>query len=227
MFLPHLKLLTHKVVLLFKLSNYINYFINLFGNICVSKLAFYTQFNLQKPYKVSEDASSFSEDLSKVGVRVEQWPTMTHLSSAPILEEDVLKIYANEIERVMSEYNYNQVDLATMKPNDTFAVSIRGRYLSEHTHEEDEARFFLAGKVLIYLNIDENIHILECGCGDFVLIPAGVKHWMDIGPSPDYTVIRWFNSKKAFINNFTESFTAEATPRWETIYSEAHFDIQQ
>lgn len=191
----------------------------------MSKLAFYTQFNLQKPYKVSEDANAFSEDLAKVGVRVEQWPTMPHLSSTPILEEDVFKIYAKEINRVKSEYNYNHVDLATMRPNDAFAVSIRGRYLSEHTHEEDEVRFFLEGKALIYLNIDGLIHILECTCGDFVLIPAGVKHWMDIGPKPEFSVIRWFNSKSAFINNFTESFAAEATPRWETIYSEAHFNI--
>tara|TARA_R110002049_G_scaffold7928_3_gene44503 strand:- start:1389 stop:1970 length:582 start_codon:yes stop_codon:yes gene_type:complete len=193
----------------------------------VSKLAFYTQFNLQKPYKVSEDASACTDHLAKVGVRVEQWPTIAHLSSAPILEEDAFKIYANEIKRVKSQYNYNHADLAMMRPNDAFAVSIRGRYLSEHTHEEDEVRFFLGGKVLIYLNIDERIHILECSSGDFVFIPAGVKHWMDIGPMPDFTMIRWFNSKKAFINNFTESFAAEATPRWETIYSEAHFNIQQ
>lgn len=191
----------------------------------MSKLAFYTQFNLQKPYKVSEDACQFSGDLAEVGVRIEKWPTLAHLPSAPILEEDILKIYAKEISRVKSEYSYTQVDLATMKPNDAFAISVRGRYLSEHTHEEDEVRFFLAGKVLIYLNINQKIHILECSRGDFVIIPAGVKHWMDIGPKPDFSVIRWFNSKKAFINNFTASFAAEATPRWETIYSEAHFNI--
>jgi 1,2-dihydroxy-3-keto-5-methylthiopentene dioxygenase len=193
----------------------------------VSKLAFYTQFNFQRPYKVAENAHEFSEDLAKLGIRVEQWPTLAHLPSADILEEDVFKIYGNEINRVKSELGYNQVDLATMKPNDAFAISVRGRYLSEHIHEEDEVRFFLSGKVLIYLNIKQKVHILECTRGDFVIIPAGVKHWMDIGPKPDFSVIRWFNSKKAFINNFTESFAAEATPRWETIYSEAHFNINK
>ncbi len=191
----------------------------------MSKLAFYTQFNLHKPYKVSEDLNEFSEDLAEVGVCVERWPTLSHLPSAPILEDDIYKIYGKEIERVKNQYGYSQVDLATMKPNDAFSISVRGRYLSEHTHEEDEVRFFLAGKVLIYLNINHKIHILECTKGDFVIIPAGVKHWMDIGPKPDFSVIRWFNSKKAFTNNFTASFAAEATPRWETIYNEAHFTV--
>lgn len=191
----------------------------------MSKLAFYTQFNLHKPYKVSEDASAFSGELVEAGIRIEKWSTLAYLPNAPILEEDVFQIYVKEINRVKSDYNYTHVDLATMKPNDAFAISVRGRYLSEHTHEEDEVRFFLAGKVLIYLNINQKIHILECSRGDFVIIPAGVKHWMDIGPKPDFSVIRWFNSKKAFINNFTESFAAEATPRWETIYNEAHFNV--
>jgi 1,2-dihydroxy-3-keto-5-methylthiopentene dioxygenase len=191
----------------------------------VSKLAFYTQFNLQKPYKVSENFTDFSEDLSEVGVQIERWPTLTHLSSAPILEDDVFKIYGKEITRIKAEYNYSQVDFTTMKPNDAFAISVRGRNLSEHTHDEDEARFFLSGKVLIYINIDQKIHILECTKGDFVIIPAGVKHWVDIGPKPEFSVIRWFNSKKAFVNNFTSGFVAEATPRWETIYTEAHFKV--
>ncbi len=189
----------------------------------MSKLAFYTQFNLQKPYKISEDASLFSEKLAEVGVHFEQWPTMTHLPNAPVLESDVFKIYRDQITKVKESFGYSQVDVVTMKPTDAFSVSVRGRYLSEHTHEEDEVRFFLAGKVLVYLNINHKIHILECSRGDFVIIPSGVKHWMDIGPKPDFSVIRWFNSKNVFTNHFTDSFVAEATPRWEAIYNEAHF----
>lgn len=191
--------------------------------IIVSKLAFYTQFNLQKPYKVSEDISDFSEDLLEVGVRIEQWNTISHHPSAPLREEDIFKIYSNEIARIKGEYGYHQADYSTMKPDDAFAISVRGRYLSEHIHEEDEVRFFLSGRVLIYLHINQKIHILECCKGDFVLIPVGVKHWMDIGPSPDFSVIRWFNTKKAFINQFTQGLVAEATPRWETIYAQDHF----
>ena len=133
----------------------------------MSKLAFYTQFNLQKPYKVSDDVSLLSEELAEVGVCFEQWPVMAHLPGTEILENDVFNIYRNEITRVKHSFGYSQVDLATMKPQDAFAVSVRGRYLSEHTHEEDEVRFFLAGKILVYLNINHNIHILECTRGDF------------------------------------------------------------
>lgn len=191
----------------------------------MSKLAFYTQFNLQKPYKVSDDVTEFSEELSEAGVHFEQWKTFSHLPNAPILEEDVFKIYREDIDRVKGLYGYTQVDLATMKPDDAFSISVRGRYLSEHTHEEDEVRFFISGKVLVYLHINHKIHILECTKGDFLIIPAGIEHWMDIGPKPNFTVIRWFNSKKAFVNQFTEGYVAEATPRWETIYNESLFNV--
>ncbi len=190
------------------------------GSSDVSKLAFYTQFNLQKPYKVSEDAKCLSEELAEVDVRFEQWSTVAHLPGAPIKEEAVLNIYRDQISKVKDSFGYSQVDIATMKPSDAFSVSVRGRYLSEHTHEEDEVRFFLTGKVLVYLNINHKIHILECTRGDFIIIPAGVKHWMDIGPKPEFSVIRWFNTKNAFVNQYTESFVAEATPRWETIFNE-------
>lgn len=189
----------------------------------MSKLAFYTQFNLQTPYKVSEDVAVFSEELAEVGVCFEQWSMLAHLPNTTIVEDDILGIYQAQIEKVKETYGYAQVDVTTLKPSDAFAMSVRGRYLSEHTHEEDEARFFLSGKVLIYLNINHKIHILECGRGDFVIIPAGVKHWMDTGPKPDFSVIRWFNTKNAMNNDFTDSYIAEATPRWEAIYNEAYF----
>lgn len=191
----------------------------------MSKLAFYTQFNLQRPYKVSDDVNKFSEELSEVGVRFEQWSTLSLLPNTPIIEDDVLKMFSHEINQVKDKFGYTQVDVATMKPNDAFSISVRGRYLSEHTHEEDEVRFFLAGKVLVYLHINQKIHILECMKGDFIIIPAGIRHWMDIGPKPNFSVIRWFNSKKAFVNDFTSGFVAEATPRWETIYNESLFNV--
>lgn len=187
----------------------------------MSKLAFYTQFNLQKPYKVSDDVSEFSDELRDAGIHFEQWPTVTHLPNTEIREDDVFNIYKDQIADVKKRFNYTQVDVSTMKPDDAFSISVRGRYLSEHTHEEDEVRFFLAGKVLVYLHINHKIHILECTKGDFIIIPAGIKHWVDIGPKPNFTVLRWFDSKKAFTNQFTSGFVAEATPRWETIFNES------
>lgn len=189
----------------------------------MSKLAFYTQFNLHKPYRVSDDVDCLSDALAEAGILYQHWSCLSVLPNCVISELDMLDLFSEQIEQVKSNYGYNEADVAIMKPGDAFAVSVRGRYLSEHTHEEDEARFFIAGKTLMYIHANQKVHILECNRGDFVIIPKGIKHWMDIGPKPDFSVIRWFNSKRAFVNQFTDGFVAEATPRWETIYGEAHF----
>jgi 1,2-dihydroxy-3-keto-5-methylthiopentene dioxygenase len=189
----------------------------------MSKLAFYTQFNLQQPYRISDDALICTETLAQFGIRFEQWRNLSVLPGLSMQDEDIISLYSDQVERVKSELGYTCVDIATMKPDDAFSISLRGRYLSEHTHDEDEVRFFLSGNVLVYLHINQKIHILECTRGDFIVIPAGIKHWMDIGPKPEFSVIRWFNSKNAFKNHFTEGYVAEATPRWETIYSETRF----
>lgn len=186
----------------------------------MSKLAYYTQFNLQKPYRVSDDVMSCTETLAEYGIRFEQWTHLSMLPGLTINDDEVMSFYLEPIERVKREFGYAYVDIATMKPDDAFSISVRGRYLSEHTHDEDEVRFFLSGNVLVYIHVNQKIHILECTRGDFIVIPKGIKHWMDIGPKPDFSVIRWFNSKSAFKNQFTESYVAESTPRWETIYGE-------
>lgn len=188
----------------------------------MSKLAFYTQFNLQRPYRVSDDVISCAETLAEFGVRFEQWTNVSVMPGLHMKDEEIMSLYLEPIERVKRELGYTQVDIATMRPDDAFAISVRGRYLSEHLHDEDEVRFFLSGNVLVYIHVNQKIHILECTRGDFIVIPKGIKHWMDIGPKPEYSVIRWFNSKNAFKNQFTESYVAEATPRWEAIYGEAH-----
>jgi len=189
----------------------------------MSKLAFYTQFNLQKPYRVSDDVMSCAETLAEFGIRFEQWTNLSLLPGLSIPDEEILTLYNKQIDKVKRELGYPHVDIATIKPGDAFSISVRGRYLSEHTHDEDEVRFFLSGSALVYIHVNQKIHILECTRGDFIVIPSGIKHWIDIGPKPEFSVIRWFKTKNAFKNNFTEGYVAEATPRWEAIYGETHF----
>jgi len=191
----------------------------------VSQLAQVSQFNLQKPYNVSNDFKTLACQLAEDGIRFEQWGTPSDLSSSSssLNDADTLSLYESEIERIKKEYGKESTDLVSVKGGDAFSISIRDRYLSEHCHSDDEIRFFLEGSVLIYIHINERVHILQCGKGDFIVIPKGVKHWLDIGPKPEFTAIRWYNSIESLENLFTGSIVAESSPRWETIYEESHF----
>jgi 1,2-dihydroxy-3-keto-5-methylthiopentene dioxygenase len=189
----------------------------------VSQLALYSQFNLMKPYQVSDDFETLESQLAGDGIHFSRLPLFAVLPNANFSSDQVLSLYASQIEEIKQEYNYLHADIASVQPSDPFSMAIRGRYLSEHKHREDEVRLFLDGEVLVYIHVNERIHILQCGKGDFIIIPKGIKHWMDIGPNPKFTSIRWFNSKAGLVNEFTGSYVAESTPRWETVHSESHF----
>ena len=190
----------------------------------MSQLALYSQFNLQRPYKVSDDLSTLTAELADDGIFFSQVPLLTTLPNAQLGQDQLLKLYQSLVDDIKREYNYLYADVAQLcNEKDPFAVSMRAQYISEHIHTEDEARFFIDGRVLVYIHVNEKIHILQCGPGDLVIIPKSVKHWMDIGPKPCFTSIRWYSTKEGLKNEFTGSCVAESIPRWETILEKEHF----
>ena len=174
---------------------------------------------MRKPYLVSSDVDDVAGYLAEDGVRFEQWQlrSQSEVEDQLCRDDEILNRYHAEIEALKIEQGYNFVDVVSVKKTDNFVSARRNHFLSEHVHTEDEVRLFLGGTVLIYLHINARIHILQCERGDFLTIPKGVKHWLDMGPTPEYRCIRWFNTKEGFKNQLTGSCVAESAPRWESI----------
>jgi len=178
---------------------------------------------MRKPYLVSSDIDDVAGYLAEDGVRFEQWQLRTQSENADRLcrTDEILNRYHVEIEKLKSERGHQYADVISLKKTDNFTAARRNNFLSEHIHTEDEIRLFLSGTVLIYLHINARIHILQCERGDFLMIPKGVKHWLDMGPAPEYSCIRWFSSQEGLKNQLTGSYVAESTPRWETILGDS------
>lgn len=185
----------------------------------MSQLALYSLFNLKEPHQVSEDVDVLASQLGEDGILFKRLPVVSTLPNAQLSSDEILMLNQEQVEKIKHEYSYQCADVASIKKNDRFSMLIRSRYLSEHTHSEDEARFFLSGSVLLYIHINERIHMLNCTKGDLVIIPSGVKHWLDVGPNPNFTCIRCYNKYEGLSNLLTGSYIAEATPRWETIFN--------
>jgi 1,2-dihydroxy-3-keto-5-methylthiopentene dioxygenase len=188
----------------------------------VSQLALYNQFNLRAPLKVSDDHAIQVAELAEDGIYFAQHDILTMLPNTSPTGDQLLKLYEELVENVKREHNYLYADIARIHEDDVHGVVLRSQYISEHTHNEDEARFFIEGAVLVYIHVQEKIHILQCGAGDLLIIPKKVKHWMDIGPQPHFTAIRWYNTRGGLQTEFTGSYVAESTPRWETIYNDSN-----
>ncbi len=54
-----------------------------------------------------------------------------------------------------------------------------------------------------------------CEEGDLISVPAGTRHWFDMGPNPRFTAIRLFTNADGWIANFTGDTIADRFPRHE------------
>ena len=100
-----------------------------------------------------------------------------------------------------------------MYPDHPDRVALRQKFLSEHTHGEDEVRFFVEGAGLFCLHLDERVYAVLCTKGDLISVPAGTRHWFDMGDRPRFTAIRLFNNPDGWIARFTGDTLAERFPR--------------
>jgi len=183
----------------------------------LSQLTLYSQFNMRKPFLVSSDIEDVAGHLIADGVRLEQWQLRLPGQGRSMSKDLILNLYQQEIVQIKSELGFQCADFMSVGRKNSNLISLRSRFLSEHTHSEDEVRFFISGTVLVYLHIDQRIYIVQCGAGDFLVIKKGIKHWFDMGPEPVFSCIRWYGSEEGLKNQYTGSYVAESTPRWESI----------
>ena len=66
-----------------------------------------------------------------------------------------------------------------------------------------------------YLRIGGKVYQTICTRGDLIGVPAGTKHWFDMGPDPEFAAIRLFTSTDGWVANFTGDDIASRFPRYE------------
>lgn len=167
-----------------------------------------------EPLATHEAPEAISDALATIGVRFERWPTHDAVAagSSP---EDVLAAYAAEIERLSAAEGYRSADVVSMTPTHPDRAAMRTKFLDEHTHDEDEVRFFVDGSGLFTLHVDDRVHEVLCERGDLIGVPAGTRHWFDMGPAPSFCAVRLFTNPDGWAARFTGSDIALRYPRHE------------
>jgi 1,2-dihydroxy-3-keto-5-methylthiopentene dioxygenase len=155
----------------------------------------------------SEDPEAIRARLAELDVRYDQWPTRDLPDDAD--QEAVLAAYAEEVARISEEENFTTVDVARLKNTGQpdFAGMARGareKFLDEHTHDDDEVRFFVEGTGTFYLHIGDTVSAIFCERGDLVSVPEGATHWFDMGTAdPQFCAIRFFHDGQGWVGDFT------------------------
>src|SRR5262245_18460614 len=131
----------------------------------MSRLRIFDETNGSAPLTIVEDHADIARELGRVGVRFERWQ-----ANAPVQpgasQEAVIAAYRLDIERLQREQGYQAVDVISLTPSHPDKAALRQKFLSEHTHAEDEVRFFVAGSGLFTLHISDKVYEVLCEQGD-------------------------------------------------------------
>ncbi|HUH36308.1 MAG TPA: cupin domain-containing protein [Spongiibacteraceae bacterium] len=174
----------------------------------MSALTIFDEARPQTPLLTTTDAATIQARLDEVGVRFEQWQ-----ASQPVVAGDapqtVLAAYQADIQRLVEAGGYQTVDVISIASDHPDKVALRQKFLSEHRHSEDEVRFFVAGRGLFALHLDDKVFEVLCEQGDLLSVPANTRHWFDLGANPELVAIRFFNNPDGWVAHYTGSAIAD------------------
>lgn len=178
----------------------------------MSRLHIYEETRAEPPLAVLTEYAAIARELAQVGVRFEQWQATQPLVPGAS-QDEVIAAYRSDIDRLMLEEGYRSVDVISLTPEHPDRASLRAKFLSEHTHAEDEVRFFVAGAGQFTLHIGDKVYEVLCESGDLIGVPDRTRHWFDMSESPYFIAIRLFTNKDGWIAEFTGADIAERFPR--------------
>jgi 1,2-dihydroxy-3-keto-5-methylthiopentene dioxygenase len=141
--------------------------------------------------------------LSGMGIDYERWSLdrVPPDSSA----DAVLTAYADEIVEMKRRGGYVTADVIDVNPATPNLDAMLARFDKEHTHDEDEVRFILAGRGIFFLHIDGRVASVEVGPGDMLRVPRGTTHWFTLCEDRRIRAIRWFQDTTGWTPHYTDS----------------------
>ncbi len=142
----------------------------------------------------------------------DQWEAAVEFSDDAD-QETILSAYAHALNPYMESNGYKTADVISINASTPNYDAVRAKFLSEHTHTEDEVRFFVDGEGLFWFNLEDEktpVFNVLCQAGDLISVPANTKHWFDAGESnPFVKAIRIFIDTEGWVPHYTGSDLAE------------------
>ncbi len=178
----------------------------------MSRLRVFAESDGRVPKRETSRHDEIAAELGRHGVRFERWRTTVALK--PGAEpESVIEAYREDIDRLIREEGYHAVDVVSLHPEHPQKAELRQKFLDEHTHSEDEVRFFVAGSGLFSLHLGDEVYEVLCQQGDLIGVPDNTRHWFDMGPNPFFVAIRLFTNPAGWVARFTGTDIAGRFPR--------------
>lgn len=150
------------------------------------------------------DIEAIRSCLNDIGLDIERWGLKSSLSVTSTNEE-ILEAYSNKVTYIKNTRGFKGVDVVSMNektPREKIP-EIREKFIQEHTHSDDEVRYFIEGSGLFVVHHEDKVYSILCEAGDFISVPAMTKHWFDMGSEPNFRCIRFFSEESGWIADYT------------------------
>ena len=180
----------------------------------MSQLTVYPADDPAAPTRRTRNFDEIRDVLRDAGIRLERWRADRELA-ADADSDTIIAAYRAEIDRLVDEGGYQTWDVISLHPEHPDKAELRRKFLDEHTHGEDEVRFFVRGSGLFCMHIGDEVYAMLCEKDDLIAVPAGTRHWFDMGPNPSFTAIRFFNNPEGWVAKFTGDDIADGFPRYD------------
>jgi 1,2-dihydroxy-3-keto-5-methylthiopentene dioxygenase len=170
--------------------------------------------SVAEPERIITHFSEIAELLADVGVRLERWKTDQPVELATP-DDVVMDAYRDSVEQLKEQYDFQSVDIVSLRPDHPKKAELRHKFLEEHTHADFEVRFFVDGQGLFFLHPDHRVYAVLCDKGDLISVPADTPHWFDMGENPSFRCIRLFTTPEGWVAEFTGKAIAQRFPSFD------------
>jgi 1,2-dihydroxy-3-keto-5-methylthiopentene dioxygenase len=151
------------------------------------------------------DFEAVRDYLAGIGIEHERWQADAVLPSDAATEQ-VLNAYSAEIDRLKQKGDYATADVIDISADTPGLDAMLARFSIEHSHDEDEVRFILAGRGLFHIHPAEGpVVAIEVGAGDLIRVPRGTRHWFDLCGDRRIRAIRLFQNMSGWTPLYTNS----------------------
>lgn len=161
---------------------------------------------IPKENKIISNSKEIKLFFNERSIYFDQWTCEVEFLDTAT-QEEILAAYEKDLKPFMEKGGYQTADVISINKLTENYDAIRAKFLAEHTHSEDEIRFFVDGKGEFWFHLDnEEVFCLLCEKGDLISVPAGTKHWFDAGKeNPFVKAIRIFIDMSGWVPQYTES----------------------
>jgi 1,2-dihydroxy-3-keto-5-methylthiopentene dioxygenase len=164
---------------------------------------------------VTEDLTDFEAIqvfLARVGVSLERWQADIPFADDAD-QETILSAYRYVLAPYMQAHGYQAADVINVSPETPNLPALRAKFAQEHTHTEDEVRFFVAGQGHFWFNLPAlPVVCVTCTAGDLLSVPANTRHWFTMDDPAAVKTIRIFTDPSGWTPVYTDANLAAHYP---------------